>query len=238
LSNKYQKSNKGVQAQGITMSILILSIILSFVLGIITGFFVGENRAESRLSNLVLNNNTGNQNNQNDQTPEPTEDFSKYVINEAKNITIDNFYQDAETKSYAKNLIGKEMPRLTWKDSDGIEHSTDEYGDKYIVELFGTNCPYCISTVPEVDKFREANPDIKIVALTPDSYEPGGLDQFNQAGEHSFYWELKDAGSDLLMSNMPWVPGFIFVQNGQIKLVSFGGTDVATLEGYADIAFQ
>jgi len=223
---------------GVTTPIFILSLVLAFVIGIIGGYFVGESRATSKISNVAITTPkdtvtpaTGDK----PATTAPAVDYTKYIINAEKKITIDTFYQDAETKGYAKNLIGTSMPKLTWKDAAGKAHSTDELGSSYIIEMFSLTCTYCQATIPEIDAFSKENPKIKRVSLTPDPEKAGAIDKFNVGGENAFYWGAKDTGSELLMNNMPWVPAFLFVQDGKIKLVSYGGTDAKTLKSNSDL---
>lgn len=219
----------------ITKTILILSVILSFMVGLISGYFIGESRAESRTGYVVKNptqsETDGGTNN------DSKVDYSQYVINASKGVTIDNFYGDEDTKAVAANLIGSEMPKLKWKDSNNKEHSTDELGDNYVVEFFSTTCPYCIQTIPEFNQFKKES-KYKTVSLTSETNVSEGLKQFNVDSENAFTFTPSTTKEQQLISNIYWIPGFVFVKNGKIALVAFGAVDAETLHSYSELAFE
>ena len=247
-NNKNRNYNSQPQSTGnqITASILILSIILSFTLGLIGGYFFGESRTEKRLGNIVTSSgiNSGNngQNSGNQGTSQEDEfnklinsiDYTKFVINKDKNLTVDNYYSDAETKYYASNLIGMTVPEMKWKMADGTEKSNKDLGDKYIIEIFSPNCTYCQQSIPEVDKWREAHPETPLISLTTES---GDISKFNEKGEYAFTW-VPDSAANTLLNNVPWIPAFIMVENGKITLVDFGAVTQETIDNYVDTAFS
>ena len=158
-----------------------------------------------------------------------------YFLNFDMNVTFGSFYNDDE-KVYAIQLINKDMPLVQWTTSDGVKHSTEEFGEgKYIIEVFGPNCGYCRGSIPEVDGYREKYPDIPLISITFDNNDVG---EFNQLGEYAFFIEPGTEASSELYNYIPWIPAFVFVEDGTIKLVTFGGVKLENLEYYSDIAFN
>ena len=212
----------------ITASVLVLSIILSFTIGLIGGYLIGESRTEDRLASYVTgfggNSGTQSGNNQDagNQQIQQSIDYSQYVINASKGITVENFYSDAETKAYAAQLIGQKVPTMKWKDSTGTEHTTDEFGNNpYIIEIFSPDCGYCNASIEHVDAFRAQNADIPLISLTTNS---GDISNFNKNGEYAF--TMQDISSELnskILNYVPWIPCFLYIENGTVMLVTYGG---------------
>ncbi len=148
-------------------------------------------------------------------------------------ITIDSFYSDYEEKVYAKNVIGTKMPYFEF-DKNGMNLSNNDLGDQYIIEFFGTSCPYSQASIPAVDNFRE-NHSIPVIGLTISN---GDLSAFNENGEHSFYFSDWSQEFDSFFQNFPWVPSFVYVEDGVIKLVTNGGVYNDDLERFAYMAFD
>ena len=248
MANNYKNNSKNNETSvgtQITVSILILSILLSFTVGMIGGYFIGESRAETRVGNYVTNN-TGNQGNQSSQgntdnqgssTVQESVDYSQYVINADKGVTVENFYSDAETKQYAAQLIGMKMPTITWTTSGGKEHSNADFGDgPYIIEIFSPTCMYCNASIEHVDAFREANPNIPLVSITT---ETGDISAFNTTGENAFSITNIDTSFNSVLNYIPWIPAFLYVENGNIKLVTYGGiNDQAEIVKYGEVVFR
>ena len=65
------------------------------------------------------------------------------------------------------------------------------------------------------------------------------MSNFNQTGEHA--WQLanqNDSTVNTILQNVPWVPAFIFVEDGVIQLITYGGLEEGDLEEYWDFAFN
>lgn len=248
MANNYKNNSKNNETSvgtQITASILILSILLSFTVGMIGGYFIGESRAETRVGNYVTSGNQGNKgnqgtqednNNQSSGTVQESVDYSQYVINADKGVTVENFYNDAETKQYASQLIGMKMPTIKWTTSDGKEHSNADFGDKpYIIEIFSPSCMYCNASIEHVDAFREANTDIPLVSITT---ETGDISAFNTIGENAFSIANIDTSFNSVLNYIPWIPAFLYVENGNIKLVTYGGiNDQTEIVKYGEVVF-
>ena len=243
-NNNYKNNPKNYQPQNvgnqITASILILSVILSFTLGIIGGYLIGEARTESRISNSAITitqpNNQGSSGSTDDEIQQSV-DYSQYVINGKKGITVESFYSDAESKMYASALINTSMPTIKWTDSAGVQHSNADFGsEQYIIEIFSPTCGHCNASIPVVDKFRENNTDIPVVSLTTDTN--GDISAFNAAGENAFVWKDIDAAGGTMMNYIPWIPTFLYVEDGVIQLVTYGGVNEGDIESYMEVAFD
>jgi len=244
-NSNYKNNPKNFQTQNtgsqITASILILSVILSFTLGIIGGYLIGEARTENRISESAITitqpNNSGNQSSGDDTNIQQSVDYSKYVINQKKNVTVENFYGDAESKMYASQLIGSAMPNIPWEDSLGVKHSNADFGaEKYILEIFSPTCGYCNASIPVVDKFRESHSEIPVISLTTDT--TGDISAFNASGENAFVWKDINQENSTIMNYIPWIPTFLYIENGEVQLVTYGGVNEGDLENYIDIAFN
>ena len=158
--------------------------------------------------------------------------FATYDIAEK----IDVFFNDEESKIYASNVMGKTLPNLEWITRDGVKFSTGQITEeRYIVELFLTTCSYCNKSVGVIDAFREKT-GFQVISLALDN---GDLSNFNQTGEHA--WQLanqNDSTVNTILQNVPWVPAFIFVEDGVIQLITYGGLEEGDLEEYWDFAFN
>lgn len=236
---------KSSSSGGIAGSVLALSVVVSLLIGLIGGFFIGEARTESKYKALidagVYSNNsstnnggaTGDNSSTSDEDRFSSIDYSQFKIND--DFTVDSYYGDDETKFYASQMINRPVPELKWTDSSGTEHSTAELGDgKYLIEFFSPTCTYCNQTIPELNKFRE-NSGNTIISLAIDS---GDLTNFNADGEHA--WLLDNQGDtdvSSLLGNIPWIPTFCYVENGIIKLVTYGGQTEADFISAWEVAF-
>ena len=252
MSNQNKNSEMGYHSSsGISVSVLSLSVVISLLLGLIGGFFIGESRVENRYEELIANgiysvpsvgsDNQGNSaNNQDNQQNSEKDVFSSYdytdfSINSKE--TIQSYYKDNETRYYAMNIIGKEIPDFNWVDSQNVTHKISEIAesnDKFIVELLSTTCGYCNASAAEIDKYRENSGNI-VVSLALDD---GDLTNFNQAGEYAWHLENEsDSAVNAILQNVPWIPTFLYVEDGVIKLVEFGGVKEADIEASWNVAF-
>lgn len=249
-NNMYYPPNmympNGYVPNGVSKTVLILSIIISLLVGAIGGYFVGNTQYNKKLekaeiysssSNQSSNDNKGNDasNNQVVTENEVTVDYSQFKIGNS-GFTIDNYYSDEESKMYASRIIGKEIPNIKWKDSAGVEHNTDEIEGEYIIEFFMTTCGYCNNAIPEVDAFREAHPDMKVISL---AFDTGDLSAFNAAGENAFYIQNLNTSAEVseYTNNIPFVPAVIYVKDGVAQLLTFGGPTQSSMEDAMTVAF-
>lgn len=238
-----QASTPPVQT-GFTTSVLALSVVVSLLIGLIGGFFIGESRAEKNYDKLAnagyyqANTNTGNgsgdsSNGSGETSIYDSIDYSTAKINDS--LTIDQYYSDSESKYYAYQLIGTQLPEMKWTDSSGVQHSTKELSSgRYILELFSSSCTYCNNSIEHVDAYRE-NTGNKIISL---SLDDGDLSNFNKSGEVA--WML-DNESDTAVSNVlqysPWIPCFMVIEDNVIKTVDWGGVVESDIANYWNIAF-
>ena len=225
--------------------IFIMAIVLAFIVGGILGCIIGVKTTENKYSDKFLSSSIGTGKNESSNpaassnsassttSSAPAVDYTKYIINAKKKVTVDNFYSDDETKGYAVNVIGTSMPKFTWKTDDNKEHSTEELGKQYIIELISPTCQYCQQSISGVDNFRK-KVKYKVVSLTT---EDGDLSKFNKSGKNTFKITNNDSSTAKLMENIPYIPSFLYVQNGTIKLITFGEVDETALQQNADVAF-
>lgn len=243
MSNKNKQPETPVTtSNGISTSVLALSVVISLLVGLIGGYFFGESRTakqyEARISAGVYNKDSSQGNN--NVTPDPTTsenpyagDYTQFKINDTE--TVQSYYTDDETRYYASQLIGNALPDFKWTDSAGVEHSTAEYSEgRYILEFFSSTCAYCNNSASEVDKYRESSGNT-VISLC---FDTGDLSNFNQTGEHA--WTLKnqsDADAQEILNFIPWIPCFMYVEDGTVRLVSYGGTTEAQIASEWSVAF-
>ena len=201
-----------------------LSICIGLILGLVSGVFIGSNIGASHPS----------------ETDEVSiydqYDYSQFVINKAQNITIDNFYSDVKEKYYAMSLIGQTLPILTYVDKNDETHTTETLGEgNYIIEFFEPDCAFCQSMIEELNEYRARQDSLPILGL---SIEDADISKFNGDKETSFVLVQKDLETDMLLNQIAWIPTFVYVSNGEIKLVSFGVLDSKSIDKNIKIAFE
>lgn len=209
-----------------------LAAVIGILVGLVAGFFVGKLVYENKNSQSVIEGD--------DSTEEPIYDqfdYSKIVINESQNVTVESFYTDNQERFYAMQLIGSKVPELKYLDAEDKELSIKDLGEeRYIIEFLEPNCAYCNKMITTVDAYRETENAYKLIGL---SIKSGDISKFNTKGENTYMLINKDSETDSLIDLVVWVPTFLYVENGEIKLVSFGLLDNAEeLQKNADIAFN
>ena len=163
-------------------------------------------------------------------------DYTQFVINEDQNITIDTFYLDSQEKYYAMNLIGTEIPTLNYLNSEGEAITTEFLRDgNYIIEFLEPTCAFCQSMIKDLDEYRSKDSSLPVIGL---SIEDGDLSKFNKEAENSFVLIQKDDETENLVDKIAWIPTFVYVSNGTIKLVSFGVLSAEELEENINVAFN
>jgi hypothetical protein len=213
----------------ISKKIFILSIVLSLMVGIlcgsVSGYLLGR-KIFSQASTPSTENSEYSK-----------YDYSQFVVNEAKNITIADLYSDDEERYYAMQLIGMKMPELKFVDSKDTVYTTQDIGSsEYILEIVHPTCNFCKGMVPIMDEYRKSEKAHQLIGL---SMQDGQLDTFNAEAETTFVLMQKDQTTAEFMNNLIWVPMFIYVKDGIIEFVSFGNIEeIEELQQYIDIAFN
>ena len=203
-----------------------LSVCIGLILGFAAGFPIGRITAPTPTVEIPE---------ENENSIYSQYDYTQFVINADKGVTIDSFYTDDEEKYYAMQLIGTEIPSLKYLDSTDTEHTTTDLGSgRYIIEFFEPQCTFCNSMIDTIDKYRETEGAIPIIGL---SIQNGDISKFNKKSENSFMLVNKDSATDSLVSMIRWIPTFIYVENGEIKLVTFGVLTTEEIENNVSIAF-
>lgn len=215
--------------------ILKLSVILALLGGLFVGSIIGFFTGKAIFQQTVVTQ-------QQQQDTEGTEnsifsqfDYSKIVINEDKNVTVENFYTDDEERFYAMQLIGQSIPDLSYTDTEeNTFNIKDLDDDQYIIEFIEPDCTFCNGMISLVDEYRAKENSINVIGL---SIKEGDISAFNKEGETSFMI-VNDDESKKIDDYIAWVPTFMYVENGTIKLVYFGRMDMETFEKNIDIAFN
>lgn len=210
-----------------------LSVVVGILIGMIPGFFVGKLVYEGKTVQ-----NSDSEGDKNDETAIYDQfDYSKIVINAKQNITVESFYSDNEERFYAMQIIGTEVPELKYLDASEKELSIKDLGEeRYIIEFIEPNCAYCNKMIDIIDAYRATDNAYNLLGM---SIKSGDISKFNKNGEHTYMLINKDDKTDALVELVVWVPTIIYVEKGEIKLVTFGLLDsAADIQKNADIAFN
>lgn len=220
------------------MLILKLSVILGVLVGIllggIGGFFIGKTIYQNKVAAGTVNNATNN----NNEDPLYSQfDYASMWINKNKGVSIESFYADDEERFFAMQLLGLKLPELKYLDSTEAEKSIKDLGDgKYIIEFVEPDCAYCNKMITVVDDYRKTENALNILTL---SIKDGDITAFNKEGENAFHLINKDEITNDLVELIVWVPTFLYVENGEVKHVTFGLMDNAEeVNKNIDIAFN
>ena len=235
IPNNFNNNHGTSRSNNDWMLILKLSVVLALLVGLfigsVAGFFIGKSMFQGTQTTEP-----------NDQTSTEDDifsqfDYSKIVINADKNITVDNFYEDNEEKFYAMQVIGTKLPELTYTDSSDNSYSTKDLGDgKYILEFIEPDCAFCNGMIETVDEYRAKENSINVIGL---SIKSGDISAFNKVSETSFMLSNKDdEATKSLVDFVVWVPTFMYIEDGTIKLISYGRMDAEEFEKNIDIAFN
>ena len=210
-----------------------LSIVLALLVGLLVGLIGGI-----YLGRFVYKCPTdGNGGTTADDSIFSQFDYSSMIIDVEKNITIENFYDDNEERYYAMQWIGMELPELEYVNSKGETVKLADLGQgKYIIEFMEPTCTFCNGMIDMVDQYRETEGAVPVIGL---SIKDGDLSNFNKNNENTFTLVNKTVTTKQLVSMIVWVPMFVFVEDGRVKLVSFGNMEgVETMQEYVDLAFK
>lgn len=213
-------------------TILKLSIVLSLLIGLLLGSIFGVLLGKS----LFLKECPQDTESDGKESIYSQYDYTQFVINADKNITIDSFYANDEEKFYAMQLIGKTVPDLKYLDGETEVLISSLGKDRYIIEFVEPDCAFCNKMIETVDGYRATENALDVIGL---SIKAGDLSNFNKAGEHTFHIINKDDDTNNLVKLIAWVPTFVYVENGTIQLVTFGNMKgVEEFQTNVDIAFN
>lgn len=212
-------------------TILKLSVILSLLIGLLLGSIFGVLLGKSLfLKECPQNTDDGK------ESIYSQYDYTQFVINAEKNITIDNFYNNDEEKFYAMQIIGKTVPDLKYLDGENEVQISSLGKDRYIIEFVEPDCAFCNKMIDTVDGYRATENALDVIGL---SIKAGDLSNFNKTATHTFHIINKDEDTNNLVKLIAWVPTFIYVENGTIQLVTFGNMKgVEDFQTNVDIAFN
>lgn len=213
----------------ITKLIAALSVCVGLILGLIAGFIVGRATSTTPSTEGEGSTNEGN-------SIYSQYDYSQFVINGEKGITIENFYSDDEERYYAMALIGSKIPTIKYLNAAGEELTTESLGNgRYIIEFLEPDCSFCQSMIDVMDEYRQTENSVPVIGL---SIKNGDLSNtFNKKEENSFILVNKDTATDTLVNQIAWIPTFLYIENNEIKLVSFGVLTADEITENISIAF-
>ena len=164
-------------------------------------------------------------------------DYSKFMINEKKGITIADLYYDDEERYNAMLLIGQRVPELQYVDSNEQTIELRNLGQsRYVLEFVQPTCNWCKGMVDMLDEYRATENAVTVVGL---SIVDGDMSVFNKQSENTFRLKRKDETTNQFADTIPWVPTFLYIENGTIRFVSFGNIEsLEKFQEYIDLAFN
>lgn len=210
---------------------VVLALLVGIVLGSVVGFFVGKGIYQG------TGTTEQTQPNEDEDSIYSQYDYTKFVINAEKNVTIESFYADDEERFFAMQLIGEKIPDFKYLNAAEEEFKISELGkDKYIIEFLEPDCAFCNATIEVMDSYRKTENAMDVVGL---SIKDGDISKFNKDGETTFMLVNKDADTKEIVDLVMWVPTFLYIENGEIVLVTFGKINsVEDFQKNIDIAFN
>lgn len=210
---------------------VVLALLVGLVLGSVVGFFVGKGIYQG------TGTTEQTQPNENEDSIYSKYDYTKFVINAEKNVTIESFYADDEERFFAMQLIGEKIPDFKYLNTAEEELKISELGkDKYIIEFLEPDCAFCNATIEVMDSYRKTENAMDVVGL---SIKDGDISKFNKDGETTFMLVNKDADTKEIVDLVMWVPTFLYIESGEIVLVTFGKINsVEDFQKNIDIAFN
>ncbi len=221
------------------MLILKLSVILGVLVGIllggVSGFFIGKAIYQNKVVDAGSVNTGNNNNNNNDLYSQF--DYASMWINKNKGVSIESFYADDEERFFAMQLLGLKLPELKYLNAEESETSIKDLGEgRYIIEFVEPDCAYCNKMITVVDGYRKTENALNVLTL---SIKDGDISAFNKEGNNAFHLINKDEITNDLVELIVWVPTFLYVENGEVKHVTFGLMDNAEeINKNIDIAFN
>lgn len=215
---------------------VVLAVLVGMIIGGVGGFFIGKAIYQGTGAVGTLPENNNNTENPTDSIYSQFE-YETMYINKKQNITIESFYADDEERFFAMQLLGEKLPELTYITSDNVEKKVADLGNgRYIIELVEPDCAFCNKMITVVDGYRETENALNILTL---SIKDGDISAFNAKGENAFHLINKDTETNDFVGMIVWVPTFLYVENGEIKHVTFGlMDDAAAINKNIDIAFN
>ena len=121
-------------------------------------------------------------------------------------------------------------------DSEENEETVNDVSDsKYIIWFIEPDGAYCNQMISIIDEYRMSEDSLKVIGL---SIKDGDLSKFNNEGESTFMLVNKDSETKEIVDMIEWIPTFIYIENGTIKLVTYGRMTIETLRTNIEVAFE
>jgi len=156
-------------------------------------------------------------------------------------ISLEELYPNKEDYQYAREMIGTNAPLFTLKNVEGENVSLVDFkGDNVILELAMTTCIHCENSQPEIQSFKEANPQITFL-------QAFSVESTNDVKNFLVRTDSSD-NKHVLVGDLPnnlfeqykvkYTPTLLFInKEGIINLVHVGGINQETLQKFSDLAF-
>lgn len=129
-----------------------------------------------------------------------------------KNIILSMYGEDKNIIDYIDDFVGYLAPDLEIEDMDGNRTTIYELAQQtgIIIEFMGVWCPVCEKAVPEIEKFKEENPDAKIISIALNSGKEELSEFVEKTGSTTKYYAAVDEEAIKRYSLM-FVPAFFFI---------------------------
>lgn len=128
--------------------------------------------------------------------------------------------------------VGSSIPTVRLKDSDDKQWSTGDFRGKVtVVTFFTVNCGPCMKEIPALNDFKERNPDVRVVAISPDDAETSR----KVREQHGMKWPiLSNANETLEAWGVLAFPSFVLIsEKGVVLSATYGNRLTGTSElGY------
>lgn len=143
------------------------------------------------------------------------------------------FHGSPEFADYVKNIVGTEAKDFEFISSDGVVHSLSEYkGKPILLEIMATWCSTCEKTIPAVEQFTNANPNLPILSISLDETPEDIASFFKEKGMGKDTYTVDLSKTDLReMYDVQFVPTFFFIDgNGIIQFAYVGEVEAGFLK--------
>lgn len=164
-------------------------------------------------------------------------DYTRFVIN-SDGTTIDDVYKTSEEKFHAMNIIGTQVPTLSYIDQNEETFTTEALNEgSYIIELMEPTCAYCKKMVDVVSEYTAIEGSVPVIGL---SLAEGSLKSFNTEDTETYFHLIQkdDKTKAFVDDHVVWIPTFVFVSNGTVKLVAYGSKTVDDFVEMTRLAFD
>ena len=165
---------------------------------------------------------------------EPAKTVEKPQIPEKEPKTLQEiFYSRMGWNPTWSSLYGKEAPNFEFTDIEGKAHKLTDYRGKDVLLVFwGTWCPYCVHSIPDLIKFRNEVPEDELAILGLSNERPSTVKSF--AAKKKMNYTVFSKHPYTLPSPYNRIQGLpfnVFIdKQGKIKLATEGAIPIADVK--------